>query len=112
MSDIVAFIRERMDEREAWAKASDGTTFNPDYLWSEDVARGFSDDDLRHIAANDPAYVLADVAAKRRILEWIDVTEDRSISTDAWAIGNAIRVALALPYADHPDFKPAWRPTA
>lgn len=75
-----------------------------------------------HIARHDPARVLAECTAKRRIVE-----ASRSEAIDAafyavpelpadddwahgaeWAFGLALR-ALAQPYADHPDFREEWR---
>lgn len=74
--------------------------------------------DAQHIARHDPARVLAEVEAKRRIVSlhhepvsWqpgrdpscssIDYAED---STDCETLR-----ALALPYADHPDYREEWR---
>lgn len=55
-----------------------------------------------HIARWDPARVLAECAAKRRIVaQWQDYDGD---SLWGW---NVLR-ALALPYADHADYRPEW----
>ena len=71
-----------------------------------------------HIARHDPAHVLAEVDAKRRILDeqeqaaryakttWGQGNSDQS---RARALGKVLRL-LALPYADHPDYDEAWRP--
>jgi hypothetical protein len=62
-----------------------------------------------HIARHDPARVLAECEAKRRIVE-----ELRSITMGKWKAGEpwADRMLgiLALPYADHPDYREEWKP--
>jgi hypothetical protein len=85
----------------------------------------------RHIARHDPARVLAEVAAKRRIVhahdrihgctgltgsgDWSAVDgepwefwEDHQTG-DTGGICYTLRL-LALPYAEHPDYNPEWRP--
>lgn len=86
---------------------------------------------LRHIARHDPARVLADVAAVREVLGLHSVPEpdqfvvyDESLKQcrtcgpgDHYAAQDyadqysypcdTLRV-LARPYADHPDYDPAW----
>ncbi|MCX5522182.1 DUF6221 family protein [Streptomyces bobili] len=73
-----------------------------------------------HIARHDPARVLADVAAKRRILDDVLPTmqaDEVSIAGE-WGVGpDPVREAsddllslLALPYAEHPDYREEWKP--
>ena len=63
----------------------------------------------RHIARHDPARVLAEVDAKRRILAAAeDDYEDGG--TGMWWKGEAVVRLLALPYADHADYRDTWRP--
>lgn len=76
-----------------------------------------------HIARHDPARVLREVAAKRRILELADeascwdmtVDTDRRVgsrdTTEEPYIGDLILRQLAQAYNDHPDFNPEWRTT-
>ncbi len=82
-----------------------------------------SDSEAAHIARHDPARVLAEVAAKRRIVElhaplyeglWdtplvCRTCEDRERHDAAWYPCDTLR-PLALPYADHESFDPAWTP--
>lgn len=49
---------------------------------------------------HNPARVLAECEAKRRIVADLADIED----------GPYLLGLLAIPYADHPDFNPAWRP--
>ena len=61
-----------------------------------------------HIARWDPARVLAECEAKRRIIElcggWVP---DRDVSPLA---ADYILGLLAVPYAGHPDYDEEWRP--
>lgn len=65
-----------------------------------------------HIARHDPARVLADVDAKRRILD-LEVPDhyDTPGEWRGWhdAYNDVLRL-LALPYADHPDYREEWTP--
>ncbi|MPZ27529.1 MAG: hypothetical protein GEV12_14250 [Micromonosporaceae bacterium] len=60
----------------------------------------------RHIARHDPARVLAEVDARRRIIDGPNGGGGPE-SHDEWV--ETLRL-LALPYADHDDYDPAWRP--
>lgn len=65
-----------------------------------------------HIIRHDPVRVLAECEAKRRIVErwevaYLSLNYDEF---DLWvhkAAGFTLG-ALALPYADHPDYRPEW----
>ena len=57
-----------------------------------------------HIVTWDPARVLADIAAKRAIVEVCTVELRMGCST-AWSV----LLRLAAPHTEHPDFDPAWR---
>ena len=52
--------------------------------------------------------VLADCKSKRAIIQLCQATEARGVATDAWVVGSETLRLLALPYADHPDYDPAW----
>lgn len=150
MSDLIAFLNARLDEREARARQMLET------VWPERVAIMPSDD-----TGDDPACVsiseygpkawkrvwrsgqvehgwvlaptaievwspeiaqemLADVDAKRRLLAAIEPdlgAASGEVAAHAlgpelmrWARANAIARILALPFADHPDCLPEWRP--
>lgn len=71
-----------------------------------------------HIARWDPARVLAECEAKRRIVTEIYPELDLDNDTLNYEFGatradpeDVLRL-LALPYADHPDYKPEWSPPA
>lgn len=113
---LTEFLLARIAEDER-AAASSGLT---DQIWeavrdgegvyvvglsatiAENVNLGYED----HIARHDPARVQAECKAKRLIIERAE-----SVSADpGWVQveGDAILAALALPYADHPDYNPEW----
>lgn len=74
-----------------------------------------------HIARHDPARVLREVEAKRRIARQCAAMDpDMTFVTDnalGFGPGDHTELAaqvlalLALPYADHPDYDPSWSPT-
>jgi Family of unknown function (DUF6221) len=57
--------------------------------------------DAEHIAAWHPTRVLAECAAKRRLLEAAGVADG--------ATRELLLRSLALPYAGHPDYREEWR---
>ncbi len=72
----------------------------------------------RFVAANDPARVLADIAAKRKLLDtaqrlYADAADLAKDANPEWitlhGIANAITQALAALYAARPGYNPAWK---
>ena len=69
-----------------------------------------------HIARWDPARVLAECEAKRRLVEDFrilhrDYRETHSETTEARRFQAVVTMArLAEGYADHPDYRQEWRP--
>lgn len=127
MTDLLVFLRARFDEEEHAALACGQSAAERAMIranasvWeaSEDavhagsqlVAARVAGEDAEHIARWDPARVLAEVEAKRRILYLYEAAEDVSMHADAWTImKNTVRL-MALPYAGHVDYREeAWRP--
>jgi hypothetical protein len=133
--DLVAFLRARLDEDEAAAKAAAGVA-GPDWAWKTDVTlddevtdyliapggtlladtRGGSDGDLaEHIARHDPARVLREVEAARAIVA--AYLKAKGIEPDDWADDPALCEGLhmaiyarAAVYSDHPDYRQEWKP--
>ncbi|WP_402465764.1 DUF6221 family protein [Isoptericola aurantiacus] len=126
---ITEFLTARLDEDEAAARAAATTaeriherTGRRDpratRAWTEHGVMG------PHVALS-PARVLAEVEAKRRIVEWFSdrqmiftggMGDDRTDPTN-YTPGPLVHEAdtpvlrmLALPHADHPDYDEAWRP--
>lgn len=65
---------------------------------------GIGPSPLRHMARHDPARVLREIEAKRRILDAWD--QDGAF----WPGGSDVPALLALPYADRPGYREEWRP--
>ena len=128
---IVEFLEARISEDKALARSASPGPWHVDAESTEVlavdgivVADGFalSGPQTRattaHIARHDSARVLAECEAKRRIVglhesrpDWPDCQEcgDRDY-TKPWPC-STLRL-LALPYADHPDYRPEWRTRA
>jgi hypothetical protein len=93
-AELIAFLRARLDE-------------------DEQTALPFC----------DPARVLADIDARRRVVDMFEQYEHATTrigdtatpGLPSWldggqaALDRALRL-LALPYADHPDYRAEWRP--
>ena len=135
MDDLVAFLRARLDEDEAAAKAAAKTTaaqWRPDGHWvlyehpddsTQAVAlnEDFDREPIAHIARHDPARVLAEVAAKRAILARHH-PQDHALHGRlcAWCSSTSVSLYqkwpcpdardLAAVYASHPDYRPEWKP--
>ncbi|MEV7358190.1 DUF6221 family protein [Kitasatospora sp. NPDC091276] len=137
-TDLIAFIRARLDEdeREALAVlwAGSGNRLDWTLVASATIEIGtetIGTDDRNvasHIARHDPARVMAEVDAKRRLLDlhgpltlrggagarcFDTTTACRSCEPPQFpehAYPCATLRLLALPYADHPDYRPAWAP--
>ncbi|MFF5655170.1 DUF6221 family protein [[Kitasatospora] papulosa] len=134
MDDFVKFLRARIDEDEAIAKAPTHATWaTAEWRFGEvdgasyvdlgtnhlDRVSSLTDAEMEHIARHDPVRVLREVDAKRRILAEHDEVAAGAASDD-WLIRDPSRAVLrildpvlrtlALPYADHPDYRNSWRP--
>lgn len=93
--------KDRRDEM-SWAVYSQGKYLKASELYEADA---------RHIARHDPARVLAEVDAKRRLIA--EVWDEREGFPTERTPGNTADTVLrhlALPYAEHPDYDEAWRP--
>ncbi|MEV4672714.1 DUF6221 family protein [Actinomadura sp. NPDC049382] len=134
-SEIVAFLRARLDEDE---QAARDTAYSPaaaiEDSWSvrqqdrrDDMSWALysqgkylkvtelNEADARHIARHDPARVLEDVKSKRSIVDayvkWSALPQAKIADhKDGFAAGLLAAVeALAATYSDHPDYEPGWR---
>lgn len=131
MTDLVAFLHARLDEDERLACAVEasvgthragepfddgsGTADNdafPSYPWGAEAS------ELPFMAGpGHPARVLADVKAKRAVLDLFDqLAHPADVNANPpspYAVGKAAGLAIAVrhlvsAYANHPDFDPAW----
>lgn len=135
MTGIVEFLAARLNEDEQAAMAASlkghktwRTEYGElgDYQIVDDADRLIVEElvnmtgQAEHIALNDPASVLRDVEAKRQIIQAHPMEHSKvSDFTDCAACLDAdsylgypcltVRL-LALPFADHPDYREEWRP--
>jgi len=125
VSDIVGFLRARLDEDEQMARAAEskeweGTCAVLDergaYVAVGPYAGDMDKGSVAHIARWDPARVLAEVEAKRRIVELHPRVESRLMPGKFSDYCDGCHApwpcptlqALVQPYADHLDYEPAW----
>lgn len=131
--DLIAFLRARLDgdervARSAWPGPWTATPngegaselHGPQILSSSPPPVLAEDADAQHIARWDPARALVEVDARRRIIaQYEAICEQVSNPVSAanferaYAMKGELRDVLeliALPYADHPDYREEWRP--
>lgn len=125
MDELIAFLRERLGEREQIARAAEADTeahWSPgdkllsDYVTTAEYGNpvavgpyeGFMSWELRqHIALHDPADALADVDAKQRIIDLWDLNILAGSYFDALA---EVLLLLAASFSAHPDYREEWKP--
>ncbi|MFD9763198.1 DUF6221 family protein [[Kitasatospora] papulosa] len=150
MDDLVQFLKDRLAEDEEIAKDPTHATWaTAEWRFNDageapyvdlgtnhlDSVSSLNESEMRHIARHDPARVLAEVGAKRRLLAGYATAVDRieelvslcerlkAEGKDAFAsdmdrittihrrdVLHEVLHLLALPYADHPDYRQSWRP--
>jgi len=130
-ADLAAFLNARYDETEAtaqkcaevypppWDVSDRGWVARvradaPDFpivaeLEQDPGGDGWLGDRLEHIALHDPARILADIAAKRRIIAEYEASV-RAVGDGLSAPEHRIIHYLASVYADHEDYQPEWKP--
>jgi Family of unknown function (DUF6221) len=121
--DIAEFLTARLDEDEATAVAASRLQDDPENGWGAiprpDVgSRGaatitphigllYEAESVAHVVRWNPARVLADIAAKRKIVALCaDMLWENENGPDIVA-QETLRL-LAAPHADHPDYDPTW----
>jgi hypothetical protein len=97
MTDLAEFLLARIAEDEAVAREA--------VRWSEGASQwgDSGEPDWEHIARHDPARVLAECDAKRRIVQMLE-------DDDPGEWGDGALRHLASVCADHPDCRDEWRP--
>lgn len=115
--DLSEYLLTRFDEAEAAARRAPDDDDEP---WTLDPR--YDPYDERWVLRASATYVLADIAAKRRVVAHaaeasVDrelTIDDRSVTRDeveqrrATDPGQLILVALVQPYSARPDFNPSW----
>lgn len=115
-ADLVQFLRDRYDEEAAEAQAAEKRTTTTRRMiqgqWVEDTVQP---PEWRR-SVWPPARVLAEVEAKRALLDGFlpDATAADEQINEEWHAGSALAgdllCLLALPYADHANYREEWRP--
>lgn len=114
MDDLITWLRAQLDHREQLARKAHGAHWRAELrepmqhiitvgagVVQDGVAMASgSPSVLPHIADNDPAFVLDEIEATRRIIDLV---------VGAYA-GYAVLPLLALPYAGRPGYREEWRP--
>lgn len=100
--DLVVWLRAQLDQDEQIARAAHGRNWLDDDEWVLDedahILEG-QPSNTRHAARHDPAFAIADIRAKRRLL-----AEAKRAQTDY-----IVRL-LASAYADRDGYRNEWRP--
>lgn len=129
---LVEFLERRYAERQAIAEAApegpwhsvletgdDAENFGSVYFggpsWADAkcLADWYEPGAGEHIERHDPAYVLADLASKRAILDFVQRVQASAgeppywCTEDAGALIHIVRL-LAAPFLDHPEYQKEW----
>ncbi len=100
MTDLVAFLRARLDEDEAEARETADADAE---FWSDVKGDGTYFDRF------GPARVLREVEAKRVIIAECEPRARAGIGAARMAAQRTLRI-LATVYRGHPDYRPEWKP--
>jgi Family of unknown function (DUF6221) len=111
VSDLAGFLAARLDEIEAAAREAASRPLGD--AWDDGTRLTAV---ARHIARHDPARVLREVEAKRKILRRcearineLDVHPNGLVSPRA-VLARQIIAELAAVFSDHPDYRQEWAP--
>jgi hypothetical protein len=126
VDDLLVWLRQQLDEDEQVALAASPGPWSPNAESYEVVAVdgitvadgiALSGPQLRatveHIALHDPARVLREVEAKRRIVNSFAAgieAQPLERGTERYALTRFVLRLLALPYSDRPGFREEWKP--
>ncbi|MEV5940656.1 DUF6221 family protein [Streptomyces sp. NPDC051994] len=134
MDALVQFVRDRLDEEAEAARKAGGDAWRFDAVDSaggvvfdsrdrpimesaSDPGRSHGHDrtaadhhQAAHAVRHNPARVLAEVEAKRRILDGIAGADAEGAYITATFTAMDVLRLLALPYAGHPGYREEWRP--
>ncbi len=120
-ADLIAFLWARLDEDEEVARAAT----QGDWVWSREFVTppGYhhrtvgplEPGDAAHIARHDPSRALAEVEAKRRIVQahakWCEGRCEAKHPEGGFDAAHYWSVkSLAAVWDDHPDYRDEWRP--
>ena len=127
MPDLIGFIQARLADDEEAAREASST----DWYLAQPASCGcclqirardgygslvctLDDRDAAHVVRHDPARVLREVEAKRKIIARYQASLDYDNAEDearCWLLGEIVGV-LASAWSDHPDYDPGWATAA
>jgi hypothetical protein len=124
VNDLIEFLRARLDEDEAVARAATGSewgaineqqpyvvfdvaAYRRNKMMKTVGAIGAIErsEDRAFVAQHDPARVMREVEAKRRT---VDEYANNPLGFDEWPLFPLFN--MVREYADHPDFQSWWAP--
>jgi hypothetical protein len=120
--DLMQFLHDRLDDDGQTAQAAGvrstawpvgGTLFldGVEHNVIGDEEAFCHPHNAAHIARHDPARVLREVEAKRRTVTDLAATVAGDYIDDGEPVlAEHVLRLLALPFADHPDYREDWRP--
>jgi len=101
------FDRPPIEPTPDWTYKGDGYEVEPGVTHDrEGIAAAVNPEEGTHIARHDPARVLAECEAKRRI---IAMHGELCFGNGDRGAGDEVLEHLAQVYADHPSFDPTWK---
>lgn len=106
MSDLVEFLLARVAEDEAEARAAQADAM-VGFRWKHWPEGAYYE--IQAATLTSTRRTRAECEAKRRIVERAAPLADSQVRRQTRTLALGVMLALALPYADHPDFDPAWR---
>lgn len=101
---LAGFLLARIEEDEAAARE----VSNWDAHLTHEMS-GFSANAMRFAGLMTPARVLAECAAKRRILFECSPAKLQDYDESAFSLAEVVLGHIAKPYASHADFRDEWR---
>jgi Family of unknown function (DUF6221) len=111
VNDLAEFLLARIAEDSSLAHLADEDAQRLRPITDDLAVPTDGDRRVAHMFRWSPARVLAECEAKRRIVEdYLAQVNSHRSGWDARTPRDHPLRALALPYADHPDYRPEWRP--
>jgi hypothetical protein len=112
LAEDEAVAKEAIEERRRVRYVEGHPANDPDYADHDLIA--WPDSSVPALLVG-PERVLADVEAKRRIVEWVTGAQAAAGDPPGFCAGDAPALTyplrhLAAVYGDHPDYREEWRP--
>ena len=89
---LTDFLLARVAEDEKWADARNRTEWHEGHI-------------VKMADTAVVAYIRKECEAKRQMVEWY-----QAVAASSYKTSMGFLTRLALPYADHPDYREEWRP--